>query len=149
GAVDQLDERCDVFGLGAILCVILTGQPPYVGLSKEEVYRLAKDGAVKDAHARLEACGADAELVTLAQTCLAAKREDRPGHAGLVAEAVAAYQARVQERLRQAELRQAQAQVQVAEERKRRRLTLALAGAVLLLLLGVGVAGWWQQQQQA
>ena len=31
GEIDHLDERADVFGLGAILCEILTGQPPYVG----------------------------------------------------------------------------------------------------------------------
>src|SRR5262249_41071880 len=31
GQTDQLDERCDVFGLGAILCEILTGLPPYAG----------------------------------------------------------------------------------------------------------------------
>ncbi len=31
GEVDRIDERADVFGLGAILCEILTGQPPYAG----------------------------------------------------------------------------------------------------------------------
>jgi serine/threonine-protein kinase len=31
GEVELVDERADVFGLGAILCAILTGQPPYVG----------------------------------------------------------------------------------------------------------------------
>src|SRR5262249_30681271 len=31
GRTDRLDERCDVFGLGAILCEILTGLPPYAG----------------------------------------------------------------------------------------------------------------------
>ena len=30
GDVDRMDERSDVFGLGAILCEILTGQPPYI-----------------------------------------------------------------------------------------------------------------------
>src|SRR5581483_2666612 len=35
GAVDQIDERSDVFGLGAILCQILTGQPPYAGTDAE------------------------------------------------------------------------------------------------------------------
>src|SRR5262249_23274181 len=35
GEVDQLDERCDVFGLGAILCEILTGAPPFPGRSGE------------------------------------------------------------------------------------------------------------------
>src|SRR5262249_17467911 len=29
GELDRLDERTDVFDLGAILCVILTGEPPY------------------------------------------------------------------------------------------------------------------------
>src|SRR5207237_9868467 len=29
GEVESLDRRCDVFGLGAILCEVLTGQPPY------------------------------------------------------------------------------------------------------------------------
>jgi tetratricopeptide (TPR) repeat protein len=66
-----------------------------------------------------------------------------------VAEAVAAYQARVQERLRQAEVAHAQAQVKITEERKRRRVTLALAVAVVLLLGSGGVAGWWYQSQQA
>jgi eukaryotic-like serine/threonine-protein kinase len=28
GEIERLDERADVFGLGAMLCVILTGQPP-------------------------------------------------------------------------------------------------------------------------
>src|SRR5213078_2939390 len=41
GEVDSLDERCDVFGLGAMLCAILTGQPPYTGEDATRVIRRA------------------------------------------------------------------------------------------------------------
>jgi tetratricopeptide (TPR) repeat protein len=149
GAIERLDERCDVFGLGAILCVLLTGKPPYVGLTKAEVYRQAKEAALTDAYARLEACSADEELVRLARGCLTPDLAERPRQAGLVAEAVAAYQAQVRERLQQAEVARAQAEVKVQEERKRRRVTVALAAAVVVLLLGGSVAGWWYQQQAA
>jgi len=39
GEVAAVDERADVFGLGAILCEVLTGQPPFVGGSGAEVLR--------------------------------------------------------------------------------------------------------------
>jgi tetratricopeptide (TPR) repeat protein len=148
GEVDQIDERCDVFGLGAILCVILTGRPPYLGSKSAEVYPLAVRGALEGAYAELEACGADAELVTLARACLAREPQDRPRHAGLVSDAVGTYQAQVQEKLHQAEVARAQAQVKAAEERKRRRLTLILAALVVLLVAVGGAATWWYQQQQ-
>src|SRR5204863_7335044 len=31
GELEKIDQRSDVFGLGALLAVILTGEPPYVG----------------------------------------------------------------------------------------------------------------------
>jgi diketogulonate reductase-like aldo/keto reductase len=37
GDVALLDRRADVFGLGAILCKVLTGKPPYLGRSPEPV----------------------------------------------------------------------------------------------------------------
>src|SRR5208283_673453 len=60
GQVASLDERCDVFGLGAILCHVLTGRPPFRG-GAEEARQLAQAGDVVDAFARLDGCGADAE----------------------------------------------------------------------------------------
>src|SRR5262249_28357883 len=71
GEVALLDRRADVFGLGAMLCEVLTGSPPYVGRSAEEVRRRAANGDLADALARLDACGADGELVALAKRCLA------------------------------------------------------------------------------
>src|SRR6516225_1889014 len=109
GDVALLDRRADVFGLGAILCEILTGKAPYVGRSYEEVRRKACNGDLADARARLDACGADAELIALTKTCLAPEAIDRPKDAQAIAEALTGYLDGVQERLRQAELAEAAA----------------------------------------
>ena len=73
GEVDHLDRRGDVFGLGAMLCEILTGKPPYEG-SREEVRLHAQLGFTEAALKRLAACPADSELTALARACLARRR---------------------------------------------------------------------------
>jgi serine/threonine-protein kinase len=155
GEVDRLDERTDVFGLGAILCHILTGRPPYTG-TPDEVRRKAEAGDLQDAWFRLHGCGAEAELVRIARTCLAAKPAERPRDAGTAAKLVTAYLAGVQERLRKAELERAAAQAKEAEakakaaaERRARRVTVGLAGSVLVTLVLLGTGGWWLQRQWA
>src|SRR5262249_54058892 len=70
GQPELVDQRSDVFGLGAVLCEILTGQPPYAGSEGAAVLRRAARADLHDAFARLDACGADAELVALAKHCL-------------------------------------------------------------------------------
>jgi eukaryotic-like serine/threonine-protein kinase len=149
GEVSSLDERCDVFGLGAILCEILTGKPPYTGGDRARLLRQASAGDLADARARLGGCGADAELVALAQRCLAPERSGRPRHAGEVAAAVTGYLQSVEARLRRAEAERAAAQVKAQEERKRRRLTLALAAALLLLVLGGSGGLLWVYHERA
>ena len=57
GEIDRLDERTDVFGLGAILCQILTGRPPYVGEDRDDVARLAALAHLEPCFARLDASG--------------------------------------------------------------------------------------------
>jgi serine/threonine-protein kinase len=169
GQADQIDERADVFALGAILCVVLTGQPPYVG-SAEEVERKTKHGNLADALARLDSCGADQELIGLGKDCLAVPPESRPRHAGVVAQRMAAYQAGVQERLRRAELERVAAeartaeehkqrklsdalattaQARAAEERKRKRVTVTLAATLLGLVVVGSVGGLWEQRLAA
>src|SRR5262249_27348049 len=106
GEGEGADQRLAVVGPGGILCPGPTGQPPSVG-SGAGVQRKAQRGDLGEAFARLEGCGAEAELVRLARACLCAEVGGRPRHAGEVAQAVAAHQAALQQRLRQAELGQA------------------------------------------
>jgi hypothetical protein len=149
GAVDQIDARSDVFGLGAILCVLLTGQPPYRGADAEATRQLAARAKLDDAFARLDVCGAEPELVTLCKRCLAAEKAERPANAAEVAGVVAALRAAADERARQAELER----VRGEEQRKRRGVQRTLARSVVGLVavagFGVTVAFFWQGAERA
>jgi serine/threonine-protein kinase len=148
GQVEHLDPRADVFGLGAVLCEVLTGLPPYAGDTTAKLHVMAAAGDLADAFARLDRCGADAELIALARDCLAPECGCRPRDAGVVTARVATHIAGVQERLRRAELERAAAQARAQEERKRRRVILALAAAVLAVV-AVGAGGGLLLQRQA
>jgi serine/threonine-protein kinase len=148
GEPRRLDQRCDVFALGAILCEILTGQPPYGGAEDPNVLFKASRADLAGAFARLDACGADAELIRLVRSALAPEASDRPRDAEVLAAGVAAYRESMATRLRQAELAQAEARARAIEERKRRRLRLGLAALVLLTAFLAGGAWFWLERRR-
>jgi tetratricopeptide (TPR) repeat protein len=149
GAVDQIDRRSDVFGLGGILCAILTGAPPFRGADPEATRQRAARARLDDALGRLDVCGAEPELVDLCKRCLSPEQADRPADAGAVADAVRRLRAAAEDRARQAELDRAKAEVQAAEQRRRRRIQFALFAAVGVIVLGGGAIGWWADRQAA
>jgi len=103
GEWDKVDARADVFALGGILCVILTGQPPYVGTNVLEVVRRAGTADLRDTFTRLAQSAADPELIELCKQCLAPRPSERPPNAAAVAGLMEAYRLRAEDRLRMAE----------------------------------------------
>ena len=157
GEIDNLDERADVFGLGAILSEILTGKPPYVGDDGTQVYRMASRGKLADCFQRLDDCGADGDLIALAKHCLELEPKDRPRDAGVLADRVTAHLASVESRLRAVEVQRAAEAARAEEalhtareheaaasaERRARKMQLGLAVVVLGVLAVGGIASTW------
>jgi len=142
GEIEKLDERADVFSLGAILCELLTGKPPYVAPEGESVVQLAARAELDPARERIEACEADVALKRLCLDCLMPSRAARPANAEVVANAVHAYITSTEERA-------ANASLQAAEERRRRRLQAALGGTITLALVLGGGGFWWVNRERA
>jgi serine/threonine protein kinase/Tfp pilus assembly protein PilF len=160
GDVDRLDERCDVFGLGAILCEILTDKPPYAG-THEEVRRNARDANLNDAYERVERSGADVEVRKLALSCLAAEAKARPSQASLVANAMTAYRSAMEERLREAERTSAVAEARAESEgmvrqalearmgaEQRTRLYRKLALGIVVVAICIGLNIWTKHRKE-
>jgi eukaryotic-like serine/threonine-protein kinase len=152
GETDLLDERVDVFGLGAILCEILTGQPPYVGRSAGDVRELAAGADLTGAWRRLDGSGSDPELVAIARRCLSPLPRDRPVDASGVVSLVSGYLRGVQERLKRTELARVEAVAKAVDERTRRRLAVGLATAIVMLVATLAVTGSfaaWNRQRRS
>ncbi len=140
GEVEDLDARADVFSLGAMLCEILTGKPPYQADSSREVLVLAAEGDVAPALARLDDSGADTELLAIAKRCLAPDRNARPRDGKALADEVSAYLAGVEERMQEAK-------VHVATARRTQRM-LAVISVVVLAGLAASLYFWQDSVEQ-
>ena len=91
GETDTIDRRADVFGLGCILCEILTGVPPFQSDLPADAWRRAAAGDTAEALERLKACGGPEPVLRLARRCLSADRDRRPVDAGAIVDELVAY----------------------------------------------------------
>lgn len=142
GSSRHADERTDVFGLGSMLCEILTGSPAYVAETVKEIHRLATAGATGPALERLTACGAPSPLIELARECLQVDPTKRPSDASALADRVLGHFQTVGKQLRAAELARAKADARADLEYSRRRIVAALVVAVTALATTLGVAAF-------
>ena len=103
GDTRSIDQRTDVFLLGATLYVILTGQIPFQRHDKEEA---ARKEQLNNALSRLKSCDGHADLKKLAADCLAHEPSLRPRDAGEVAARMFEHRENVERVLRQSRRRQ-------------------------------------------
>ncbi|MCG8648486.1 MAG: serine/threonine-protein kinase [Pirellulales bacterium] len=84
GQWDQIDQRTDLFGVGAVLYELLSGKKIYGDGSKEEILQRAQQGEIRP----LDDLATDApqELREICMHCLAADPSQRPASAQVLAD---------------------------------------------------------------
>lgn len=81
---DEVGPRTDLYGLGAVLHEALTGRPPYDTATPVGLLEAQREGPT-------DLDSVDPALAAVITTCLAVSPQDRPLHAGRVAEALRAW----------------------------------------------------------
>jgi serine/threonine protein kinase len=151
GEISRINIASDVFGLGAIFVSLLTGKPPYVAATVDEVLEQAKRGELQACFRRLDSSQADPEIITLCRSCLALAPRDRPQDGAEVARSLERIRLAAEGRMRQAETDRERAKIETLEA-KRRRKNLIVAGGLLCFVLAAGfigtAAGWIEAQKQ-
>ncbi|MEO7092827.1 MAG: protein kinase, partial [Polyangiales bacterium] len=72
---DEVDERADVYAIGAVLYHVLCGEPPHSGTTLEEMIAKVVSGAIVPLDERVP--GVPADLVAIVEKAMSADREAR------------------------------------------------------------------------
>jgi tRNA A-37 threonylcarbamoyl transferase component Bud32/tetratricopeptide (TPR) repeat protein len=141
GKVELIDERSDVWCLGAVLYEMLTGQPPYIGSNPFEVLgKIGKDPIVPVRELEKEA---PLELIAIVEKALQFEREERYRNAEDMARDVESWLGGG--RVAAHEYRSWELIQRFA---RRNRVVLAVASAALVLFVALGVVSYRQVRRQ-
>lgn len=89
GQISELDERSDIWSLGAVLYEILTGFRPFHGMKLAAIIQATRQGTVKPVR---EICPeTPSELAAVAEKALSFQKEDRYQHAKELADEIEAF----------------------------------------------------------
>jgi WD40 repeat protein/tRNA A-37 threonylcarbamoyl transferase component Bud32 len=135
GEIEQVDERSDVWGLGAILYEILTGQPPFSGATPFEIIGQVIKDPIRPVLQR--SIDAPAELAAVAEKALHRAKKKRYASARDLAAEVSAFMAG----------QRVGAYTYTSKDllkrfASRHKLALAVAAVAVVALAAVGVASY-------
>lgn len=136
GEHDQVGRRTDVYGLGATLHKVLTGQPPFAGAEGLDALRAALEDDVPSLHRLVPDLPEDLDLIV--RTCLEKDPARRYESALAVAEDLRRWREGEPIRAQRPSLR-----YRTGKWARKHRLVVAVSGVALAALLGLaGYAGW-------
>jgi len=131
---ERVNPSSDVFGLGAILCHILTGAPPYQASTPHELFRKAKEVDLSACRERLKECPDD-YLRSVALSALNPKQGARYRTAAEMRDALEFW-------FDSRALHQQQLEMTRAKLPLKRRLRLLAMTAILLLMVAIAGYTW-------
>ncbi len=140
--VGNTNTMSDVFSLGAILCELLTSEPPYTGEHLDEVRQRACNADLQPAYDQLDRCGADSRLVAIAKHCLHPRAEERPKDGLQLFQQVNDFCSTFELELEEEKLQNQQRAIEIREARNRKKVwfvssILAITLAVVATFFGL------------
>src|SRR5437764_1437077 len=143
GKISELDQRTDIYALGAILYEILTGQPPYRGAGALQLVKQVVEGpppALKEAKGAFAFNPIPRELRAICEKAMGRKPSDRYASASLLRDDLQAYLEN--QPVSAAPDTQLQQAIKWVKRNKRQVQTSGISAAAVLVLIFGGWFSW-------